>query len=308
MSKRLVVSMLAAMAAGIFAPLLRAQAGPADTVPDIANQGKWDNIPPPRSSYIGKKATGAIPKRDLSGIWDSGQQLGTSGALEHPALYPGGKGQEGGHPDETGIAKPLPYTPLGLAALQKNKPSGPGVRQVDAALTNDPAGKCDPLGFPYMYLWEFRTINLVQTPRQVVILSPFYGNYRVIWTDGRALPADPDARWNGYSVGKWTDDYTFVVETTGLNPKSWIDHAGRPHSDRLQVEETYHRVDHDTIELTMKITDPKMYTEPWLALNKLPLHLQPPDFDIPELLCSPSEFADYNNVVASPVIRDPSKK
>ena len=57
-------------------------------------------------------------------------------------------------------------------------------------------------------------------------------------------------------------------------------------------------------ELTMKITDPKMYTEPWLALNKLPLHLQPPDFDIPELLCSPSEFAEYNNQVASPVLRN----
>jgi hypothetical protein len=51
-----------------------------------------------------------------------------------------------------------------------------------------------------------------------------------------------------------------------------------------------------------------MYTQPWLALNKLPLHLMPADFDIPELQCSPSEFAEYNNQVASPVLRDPSKK
>jgi hypothetical protein len=58
----------------------------------------------------------------------------------------------------------------------------------------------------------------------------------------------------------------------------------------------------------MKITDPKMYTEPWLALNKLPLYLMSDDFDIPELLCSPSEFAEYNKLVASPVLRDPSKK
>jgi hypothetical protein len=99
-----------------------------------------------------------------------------------------------------------------------------------------------------------------------------------------------------------------VVETTGINPKTWLDHAGRPHSDQLVVEETYHRVDRDTSELTMKITDPKMYTEPWLALNKLPLHLLRPDFDIPELLCSPSEFAEYNKQVASPVLRDSSKK
>jgi len=133
-------------------------------------------------------------------------------------------------------------------------------------------------------------------------LSPFYGNYRVIWTDGRELPKDPEPRWNGYSVGKWVDDYTFVVETTGLNPKSWLDHAGRPHSEDLRVEERFHRVDHDNMEITVTIFDPKMYTEPWQGLNKFPLHLLRPDFDIPELLCSPSEMAEYNKQVGDVVL------
>ena len=82
---------------------------------------------------------GAAPRRALTGIWDAAQTLGVSGATEHPALFPGGRGQEGGREDETGVAKPLPYTPAGLEALKKNKPSGPGVRQVDSVLTNDPA-------------------------------------------------------------------------------------------------------------------------------------------------------------------------
>jgi hypothetical protein len=150
-----------------------------------------------------------------------------------------------------------------------------------------------------MELWEFRTVKLIQTANQVILISPFYGNYRIIWTDGRELPADPDPRWNGYSVGKWTDDYTFVVETIGLNPKSWIDHAGRPHSDQLKVTEEFHRVDRDTMELTMTINDPKMYTQPWKALDKLTVHLQPADFDIPELLCSPTEMAEYNDQIGS---------
>ena len=308
MSKSLELSLLALMAPGIFSPLLYAQTAAPKAAAAEAKPEKWNNIPPPRSAYKGKKPGGAAPRRDLSGIWDAVQSIGGTGSEEHPAVFLNGGGMEGGRPDETGIAKPLPYTPAGLAALKANHPSGPGVRQVDAALSNDPADKCDPLGFPYMFLWEFRTINVVQTPRQVVMLSPFYGNYRVIWTDGRELPKDPDPRYNGYSVGKWVDDYTFVVETTGLNPRSWIDHAGRPHSDQLQVEETYHRVSLDTIEYTMKITDPKMYTEPWLAFNKHLLHLQPPDFDIPELLCSPSEFGDYNNQVGHVVIRDPAQK
>ena len=306
MTNRWIASLVVVMTAGIFSPLLSAQSA-APTAAQT-NREKWNNVPPPQSSYVGKKSGGPAPRRNLTGIWDTGAILGTSGALEHPALFPGRGGQDGGHPDETGIVKPLPYTALGLEALKANKPSGPGVRQVDAALANDPADKCDPLGFPYMFLWELRTLDVVQTPRQVIILSPFYGNNRVIWTDGRELPKDPDPRWNGYSVGKWVDDYTFVVETTGLNPKSWLDHAGRPHSDQLRVEETFHLVDHDTLELTMKIIDPKMYTEPWLALNKLPLHLLPPDFDIPELLCSPTEMSSYNSQVGDVANRDSSKK
>jgi hypothetical protein len=79
----------------------------------------------------------------------------------------------------------------------------------------------------------------------------------------------------------FTAEYDSTRKTTGPNPKSWIDHAGRPHSDQLRVAETYHRVDHDNMEPTLQIVDPKMYTEPWLALNKFPLHLQPADFDYP---------------------------
>ena len=300
MSKRLVVSMVALIAGLTFSLILRAQTAPP----------KWNNVPPPKSAYIGKKSAPA-PRHDLSGIWNAAEADGAlqvSGVLEHPALEaPRGKGVEGGRPDETGILRPLHYTPLGLEALKANKPSGPSVRQVPAVLSNDPADKCDPLGFPYMEFWEFRTIDLIQTAKQVVLLSPFYGNYRVIWTDGRELPKDPDPRWNGYSVGKWVDDYTFVVETTGLNPKSWLDHAGRPHSDALRVEERFHRVDHDNMELTVTIDDPKMYTEPWQGLNKFPLRLQRPDFDIPELLCSPSEMAEYNKQIGNVVLPESRK-
>ena len=296
MYKRLAVSIVAAMAVGVFFPLLRAQ---------TAAPEKWNNIPPARSTYAGKKP-GPAPRRDITGIWDTSWG-GVSGAPEHPATYPGYNRSDGGQLDETGISKPLPYTPAGLEALKANKPSGPGVRQVDSALTNDPAGFCDPLGFPYMFMWESRTIDMVQSPTQVIMINPFYGGYRIIWTDGRALPTDPDPRWNGYSVGHWVDDATFAVQTNGLNTKSWLDHAGRPHSDQVVIDEIYHRVDRDTIELTMKVTDPKMYTEPWLIMNKFVLHGLPADFDVRENLCSPSENKGYNEDYANSAIREGSK-
>ena len=311
MTKGLAVSTAVVAAGLMLSPVLGAQTA-APKAAAQAQPEKWNSIPPLKASdYAGKKP-GPAPRRDLSGIWDAPEFQGArqvSGALEHPALLPTkGGGSQGGQSDETGIAHPVPYTAAGLAALKANHPSGPGVRQFPAALANDPLDQCDPAGFPRMELYQFRTIELVQTGNQVIDLNEFYGGWRIIWTDGRELPKDPDPRWNGYSVGKWADDYTFVVETTGLNKRSWVDHAGRPHSDELRVEERFHRVDHDNMELTVIINDPKMYTEPWVALNKFVLHLQPPDFDMAELLCSPIDMADYNKQIGDVVIEDSGKK
>jgi hypothetical protein len=311
MSTRVTISTVALLAGLAICAVLHGQdASPKKSVADPAPD-KWNSIPPIKPSYAGKKSAPA-PRRDISGVWDAAEADGgrqPSGALEHQALLkPRGQGIEGGQPDETGIMRPLHYTPMGLEALKANKPSGPSVRQVPAALANDPGDQCDPLGFPRMELYELRTIELVQTANQVIVLNQFYGNYRVIWTDGRELPKDPEPRWNGYSVGKWVDDYTFVVETVGMNPRSWIDHAGRPHSEDLRVEERFHRVDRDNLELTVTINDPKMYTESWQGLNKFPLHLQPAGFDISELLCSPIDMAEYNKQVGNAVAAPADKK
>jgi hypothetical protein len=311
MSKRMVVSIGTLLAGLTLSPIARAQIAPSSAAGNQSKPATWDSIPPIKPAYAGKKSAPA-PVHDISGIWDAAEADGgrqPSGALEHPALTaPRGQGVEGGRTDETGIMRPLHYTPAGLEALKANKPSGPSVRQVPAALANDPVDQCDPMGVPRMELYELRTIELAQTANQVIYLNQFYGGWRVIWTDGRELPKDPEPRWNGYSVGKWVDDYTFVVETVGLNPRSWLDHAGRPHSDDLRVEERFHRVDHDNLELTVTIYDPKMYTEPWQGLNKFPLHLQPLGFDISELLCSPVDMAEYNKQVGSEVVPQSEKK
>ena len=319
MSRRWAVLILVLTTGLTFSPILRAQTAAPQAAGGEAR--KWNNIPPRKSAYAGKKSSLA-PRRDLSGIWDAAGLDGgfqVNGAAEHPALLQqkgrraeggqeAGAGAEGGRLDETGIEHPLPYTPAGVAALKANKPSGPGVRQVPVALSNDPLDQCDPMGFPRMELFELRTFELVQTANQVIYLNQWYGNWRTIWTDGRELPKDPDPRWNGYSVGKWVDDYTFVVQTVGLNARSWLDHAGRPHSDALRVEERFHRVDHDNMELTVTIDDPKMYTQPWLGINKFPLHLLPSDFDMPELLCSPIDMAAYNRRIGNSVLPSTPKK
>ena len=149
-----------------------------------------------------------------------------------------------------------------------------------------------------------------------MILYQFNKKWRVIWTDGRALPRDPEvpawaikdapppeARFWGYSVGRWVDDYTFVADSNGFDDRTWLDNAGRPHSDALHVIETYHRVDADHLEKTITIDDPKYYTRPWVALDKLPYRLQSASLEIPEQECVPSETAKYNQLFANPAAK-----
>jgi hypothetical protein len=66
------------------------------------------------------------------------------------------------------------------------------------------------------------------------------------------------------------------------------------------VEERFHRVNHDRMELTVTIDDPKMYTKPWLAMNKFAFRLQDPHFDVTEMYCSLSEMEKYNKLFGSP--------
>jgi hypothetical protein len=227
------------------------------------------------------RAAAPAPRRDLSGIWDVENTM------------------EGISP--RGVQAHSPFTTEGASIANNVYKPGDGPRRVPIGLVNDPLDSCDPAGFPRDLLFELRPFQVVQTARQVLMLYQYQKIWRSIWTDGRALPKDPDPQWYGYSVGKWEDDYTFVVETVGTDDRTWLDNAGDPHSADLRVEERYHRINHDSMELTVKIDDPKIYTEPWLARDKLRLKLMPPDTSTMEMICAPSEAERYKKMMANPL-------
>jgi len=119
----------------------------------------------------------------------------------------------------------------------------------------------------------------------------------VIWTNGRALPKDPDPQWMGYSSGKWDGD-TFVVNSLGFDERTWFDHFGNPVSDDMTLEERYRRIDRDTLELDMVINAPKAYTKPWVSEKKT--FRLAPKTEIQELFCVPSEEQRFNQLVRDP--------
>jgi hypothetical protein len=213
-------------------------------------------------------------KRDLSGIWS---RNGT----------PGGYGGGGVCRDcgDRGFGNDVPgFTPLGQKMFDANKPSyGRLLGSADAAAhpeehigrrravppanDTDPYQHCNPMG-PSRALLYPDPMEMNVLPDKV--LQQFEWGYgtRTIWTDGRKVLMDPDlARWWGYSTGRWDGD-TLVVTTTGVDERTWVDHFGYPHSIDMVLEERYRRTAYDVLELSMTITDPKVYMRPWVSETK----------------------------------------
>src|SRR6266516_3599180 len=165
----------------------------------------------------------------------------------------------------TGYPTP-PLTPWGEEVGKTHK-SGNGIRMVPMAEVNDPLSTMgDPTGFPRIILYELRPVQILHTPESVLMLYMFEKRWRVICTDER----------------------------------TWLDNAGDPHSDQLRVVERYHRLNQTTLELSVTLDDPKTYTKPWTARDKLPLRLIPPGTDLMEMIPSATEAAAYRKSMAEP--------
>ena len=115
-----------------------------------------------------------------------------------------------------------------------------------------------------------------------VILYEAVQSYRQIFTDGRALPKDPNPAWLGYSIGRWEKD-AFVVESAGFNDNVWLDNFGHPATEQLKVTERFVRKDFGNMDIEVTIDDPKAYTKPWKVV--MPLRYVA-DADLIEYICS----------------------
>src|SRR5687768_2660978 len=79
----------------------------------------------------------------------------------------------------------------------------------------DPSTQCLPEGMPTI-MGGIYPIEIVQTPKQIVVLAEFLTQTRRIYLNEK-MPAleDLSPSYNGHSVGRWQGD-TLIVETTGV--------------------------------------------------------------------------------------------
>ncbi len=304
MSKRFILSTSALVVAFVSAPLLEAQRAPqSKELAEALAKRQWNNSPPEKPAYANRPTPRPAPKRDLSGIWDGTAEGGVEGGGMHE--YPAGDNGNliSGRDDESTAKRQLPYTAEGLAALKKNKP-GVGVRSVDVSLSNDPVNTGNPQGFPRMLFYEIRVFEWTRLKDQWIYLDEFDQNFRTIWADGRPLPNldDVEKRWYGYAVGKWTDDYTFEIDTIGVDERTWLDNAGRPHTYDMKVHEIWHRIDYDTMEVTATVDDPKYYSKKFNGLDKFIVHRLPDTFDMEEFIYNGLETSQYDDLLGTKAV------
>jgi len=156
-----------------------------------------------------------------------------------------------------------------------------GERRIGVAVgeTNDPAYECFPPGTPRVYLHPF-PVELIETPGRVLMVFEYDHLIRQVYTDGREHRTDLAPMWMGDSIGRWEGD-TLVVDTTNFNDKGWLDRRGVPHSDQLHVEERFHLVDADNLQIDIRIEDPVALAEPWVSQR----FLMRTDWQIEEHAC-----------------------
>jgi hypothetical protein len=146
---------------------------------------------------------------------------------------------------------------------------------------DDPEGFCLPPGVPRMMYTPYPT-EIFQLPNRIVFVYEGGAHvWRNIWMDGRPQPKDPNPTYLGYSVGKWEGD-TLVVDTIGLNDRTWLDAAGHGHGEQLHVTEKFTRTDSNTLRVEATIDDPEYYTKPWTVVTQATWY---PNQEILEYIC-----------------------
>jgi hypothetical protein len=123
------------------------------------------------------------------------------------------------------------------------------------------SARCWATGVPGFLLTPAQPMYFIQTPRQVRILAQHDNDVRRIYLN---VPHSEDVKpsWYGESVGHYEGD-TLVVDTVGLNDKTFVDNFRTPHGEKLHVVERYRLIDGgNRLEVEVAMEDPAVFIKP----------------------------------------------
>jgi hypothetical protein len=122
--------------------------------------------------------------------------------------------------------------------------------------------RCWEQGVPDIHEAPFN-LYFIQTPTEVVMIQG--GKVRRVYLD---VPhaKNPAPSWFGESVGHYEGGDTLVVDTVGLNDRTFVDGYRTPHTTREHVIERFKITDGGKkLDVSFTVDDPGAFYKPWGA-------------------------------------------
>jgi hypothetical protein len=141
-------------------------------------------------------------------------------------------------------------------------------RALTAIVMFTPKERCWPIGVPGFLLYPVTPIYFLQTPKEVVMIWEEDHMARHVYLTDKHSP-DVKPSWFGESIGHYENGDTLVVDTIGLNSRTFVDSFRTPHTEQLHVVERFRIVEGGkALEVTAHVEDPGAFTTPWNALQR----------------------------------------
>jgi len=126
---------------------------------------------------------------------------------------------------------------------------------------------CQPGGVPGFDLLLGGALFILQSPREVTMIFSGNNETRHILLD-KPHSANLKPSFYGESVGHYEGD-TLVVDTIGLNAKTFLDNYRTPHTEKLHVIERWRMIENGAkLEINLTIDDPDTFNQPFKALRQ----------------------------------------
>jgi len=154
--------------------------------------------------------------------------------------------------------------------------------------------RCWPAGVPGFTVYtRVQAIHFYPSKGKITIINELNTQVRQIYMD---VPhsANPGHTWYGESVGHYEGD-ELVVDTIGLNDKTFVDNYRTPHTDQIHVVERWKLLDGGkTLQASVSVDDPGTFNMPWTGVQRW----QRIERLLVENLCEPSNvnFFGYDVV------------
>ncbi len=143
-------------------------------------------------------------------------------------------------------------------------------------------------------LYPVHPIIFIQTAKEVLMTWGQDFQLRHVYLN---VPHSENLKpsWYGESVGHYENGDTLVVDTIGLNDRTYVDNYRTPHTTQLHVVERFRLVNSGAaMEVRVRVEDPGAFTTPWNAVQRYKIDHRPGEVPLHEMVCAENNTDHFN--------------